>query len=262
MMSFDDRRPLNFGSCAKTHRLSQTTRRSIFRTARIWNWALLAVLCVFVACMPQIHAQQPDAGTVERQRRVMLEAAERGDVSTINRVMTAGGSVQVRDDVGRTPLHLAIEANRLDVFKLLLAEGADINAIANDLDTPWLLAGARGRTDMLRLMIPKGPDLLKRNRYGGNALIPACHYGHVETVKLLLGTKIDVDHINSLGWTCLLETVILGEGGAKHQEIVRLVLKAGANPNIADKKGDTALSHARARGFTQIIAILEAAGAR
>jgi ankyrin repeat protein len=199
---------------------------------------------------------------VERQRRVMLEAAERGDVSTITRVLMAGGGVRVRDDVGRTPLHLAIEANRLEAFKLLLTEGADINAVANDLDTPWLLAGARGRTDMLRLMIPKGPDFTRRNRYGGNALIPACHYGHVDTVKLLLTTKIDIDHINSLGWTCLLEAVILGEGGAKHQEIIRLMLKAGANPNIADKKGDTPLAHARARGFTQIIAILDGAGAR
>lgn len=220
-----------------------------------------AFLTLLTSVIPAL-AQQPDAGTIERQRRVMLEAADRGDVSTINRTMMAGGSVHVRDDLGRTPLHLAVAADKLEAFKLLLAEGADINVVAHDLDTPWLLAGARGRTDMLRLMIPKGPDLSKRNRYGGNALIPACHHGHVETVKLLLTTKIAVDHINSLGWTCLLEAVILSDGGAKHQEIIRLVLKAGANPNIADKKGDTALSHARARGFTQIIAILDAAGAR
>lgn len=211
---------------------------------------------------PMALAQSSDPVTFERQRRGMLDAAERGDVSAIHRMVTAGGSVRVADDLGRTPLHLAVTADRLEAFKQLLAEGADINAVANDLDTPWLLAGALGRTDMLRLMIPKAPDLSKRNRYGGNALIPACHHGHVETVKLLLTTRIDVNHVNSLGWTCLLEAVILGEGGPKHQEIVRLVLKAGANASIADKKGDTALSHARTRGFTQIIAILEAAASR
>ena len=206
--------------------------------------------------------QVRDPGTIERQRRTMLDAAERGDVSTINRVVTAGGSVNVKDDLARTPLHLAVAADKLDAFKLLLTEGADINAVAHDLDTPWLLAGARGRTEMLRLMLPKGPDLSKRNRYGGNALIPACHHGHVETVKLLLGTRIDVNHVNDLGWTCLLEAVILGDGGPRHQEIVRAVLKAGADANIADRKGDTPLSHARAKGQTQIIAILEAVGAR
>ncbi len=222
---------------------------------------MIVVTAMMLSALPAL-AQQLDAGTIERQRRVVLDAAERGDISTIHRVVTAGGNVNVRDDLGRTPLHLAVAADKLDAFKVLLAEGADINAVAHDLDTPWLLAGARGRTEMLRLMIPKGPDFSKRNRYGGNALIPACHYGHVETVKLLLTTKIDIDHINSLGWTCLLEAVILGDGGAKHQEIIRLMLKAGANPNIADKKGDTPLSHARARGFTQVIAILDAAGAR
>jgi uncharacterized protein len=216
----------------------------------------LALLAVTAA------AQQPDATTIERQRRVMLEAAERGDVSTINRVLMAGGKVHVRDDLGRTPLLLAVAGDRLDAFKLLLNEGADINAVANDLDTPWLLAGARGRTEMLRLMLTKAPDLTLRNRYGGNALIPACHYGHVETVKLLLTTRIDINHVNALGWTCLLEAVILGDGSAKYQDIIRLALKAGANPAIADKKGDTPLAHARARGFTQIIAILDAAGAR
>ncbi len=225
-----------------------------------WSRPLLLMLCLLVT-LP-VRAQAPDAGTIERQRRVILDAAERGDVSTVNRVLTAGGSVHVRDDLGRTPLHLAVSADRLEVFKILLAEGADINVAANDLDTPWLLAGARGRTEMLRLMLPKMPDLAKRNRYGGTALIPACHYGFVDTVKLLLTTRIDIDHVNDLGWTCLLEAVILGDGGPKHQEIIRLALRAGAKPDIADKKGDTALSHARARGFTQIIAIFDAAGAR
>ena len=222
---------------------------------------LLALFVVFGVAMPT-HAQHLDPGSIERQRRAMLEAAEKGDVSSINRVLMAGGSVNVKDDLARTPLHLAVAADRLDTVKLLLDEGADINAVAHDLDTPWLLAGARGRTEMLRLMQPKNPDFTKRNRYGGNALIPACHYGHVETVKFLLGTRIDVNQVNDLGWTCLLEAVILGDGGPRHQEIVRSVLKAGANPNIADRKGDTPLSHARAKGQTQIIAILEASGGR
>jgi Ankyrin repeats (many copies) len=73
---------------------------------------------------------------------------------------------------------------------LLVEAGSDINAQAANLDSPWLLAGALGRTEILRHMIPKGPDLSLRNRFGGNALIPACERGHVETVKLLLTTKI------------------------------------------------------------------------
>jgi uncharacterized protein len=207
-------------------------------------------------------AQALDPATIERQRRTILSAAEQGDVSVINRTIAAGGNVHVRDDMLRTPLLLAVANDRLDAFKVLLAEGADINAQAHNQDTPWLLAGAQGRTEMLRLMLPTGPDFTKRNRYGGNALIPACHYGHVEAVKFLVTTGIDLNHVNALGWTCLLEAVLLGDGGPRHQEIVRTVLKAGADANIADKQGNTALSHAKARGQTQVIAILEAAGAR
>jgi uncharacterized protein len=222
------------------------------------GWLLLVLLLGSAS----VAAQQLDVTGVERQRRAMLDAADRGDVSTINRLLMAGGRIDVRDDLQRTPLLLAVANDRLDAFSVLLAEGADINAQANDMDTPWLLAGARGRTDMLRLMAPKNPDLTKRNRYGGNALIPACHHGHIETVKFLLTTKIDLNHVNTLGWTCLLEAVILGDGGPRHQEVIRVVLKAGADPNIADGQGNTALSHARAKSQTQMIAILEAQGAR
>jgi hypothetical protein len=220
---------------------------------------LAACLVLAIWTTEPTLAQSP---APDRQARVMLEAAERGDVATINRVIIAGGKVNVRDEMNRTPLLLAVAGNHLEAFKVLLAEGADINAQANDSDTPWLLAGARGRTEMLRLMLDRKPDLTLRNRYGGNALIPACHYGHVDTVKLLLGTKIDLNQVNNLGWTCLLEAVLLGDGGRAHQEVVQLAIKAGANPNIADSKGVSPLAHARARGQTEIARLIAAAGGR
>jgi ankyrin repeat protein len=98
-----------------------------------------------------------------------------------------------------------------------------------------------------------------RNRYGGNALIPACHHGHVETVRELLKTKIDVDHVNSLGWTALLETVILGDGSVRYVEITRLLLAQRANATIADRSGVTPLAHARSRGHVEIARLLERA---
>ncbi len=60
---------------------------------------------------------------------------------------------------------------------------------------------------------------------------------------------IDKDHVNKLGWTALLEAVILGDGGKTHTEIVRLLVEAGANPNIADRDGVTPLAHAKKRGY-------------
>ena len=111
-------------------------------------------------------------------------------------------------------------------------------------------------------MIPKGPDLTLRNRFGGNALIPACERAHVEAARVLLTTRIDVNHVNNLGWTCLLEIVVLGNGSARHAEVAEMVLAAGANPNIADRDGITPLAHARKRGFERIANAITAKGGK
>ena len=91
---------------------------------------------------------------------------------------------------------------------------------------------------------------------------PVQNEAHVDTVQLLLTTKIDVDHVNNLGWTCLLEIVILGDGGPRHVEVARLVLAAGANPNIADKDGVSPLAHANRKRQREIAQLIAGAGGR
>ncbi len=175
-------------------------------------------------------AQEQSGGPLRR-------AAAAGDLLEVQRLISAGAPLDLRDGQGRSALLLAVDGNHIAVAQALIRAGASVNAQAENRDTPWLLAGARGRTEIIAAMIPAGPDLSIRNRFGGNALIPACERAHVETAKLLLTTKIDVNHVNNLGWTCLLEIVILGNGGQRHQEITKLVLAAGADPNLADKDG-------------------------
>jgi ankyrin repeat protein len=148
------------------------------------------------------------------------------------------------------------------VARVLIAAKADVNATDNIQDSPYLYAGAEGRNEILKMTLAAGADLKSVNRYGGTALIPAAHHGHPETVKILLGTAIDKDHVNKLGWTALLEAVILGDGGKVHTEIVRLLVAAGANVNLADRDGVTPLKHARRRGYTAIADSLAASGAR
>ena len=90
----------------------------------------------------------------------------------------------------------------------------------------------------------------------------SCHYGHVDTVRVLLEAGVAVDHVNNLGWTALLEAVILGDGGPAHTAIVRLLIRHRANVDLADRDGVTALAHAERRGFRAIAGLLRAAGAR
>ena len=217
------------------------------RPRSLWFAALLFVMSIL-----------PMAATAQS----LLEVAERGDTAGVERLIASGATIDATNASGQTPLLLAIQNNHPAVATRLIDAGANINAQAANQDTPWLLAGALGRTALLRHMLPKGPDLGVRNRFGGNALIPACERAHVDTVAFLVTTPIDVNHVNNLGWTCLLEIVILGDGGPRHVEVTKLVLAAGANPNIADRDGVSPLQHARRRNQQEVAALIEVAGGR
>src|SRR5262245_35626849 len=91
---------------------------------------------------------------------------------------------------------------------------------------------------------------------------PADTRGHVEIVRPLIAGKAPLNHVNNLGWTALLEAVVLGNGGANHTATVDALVKAGADIFLPDRHGVTALAHARTRGYSQIARILENAGGR
>ena len=189
-------------------------------------------------------------------------AADAGDVAAIAGLLAGGLPIDARDADGRTPVMAATAARRTQAVRVLVDAGADGDLRDNRLDNPFLYAGAEGLLDILRLVNEAGADPALTNRYGGIALIPACERGHVEVVRYLLAeSDVDVDHVNNLGWTGLLEAIILADGDTAHQEIVRLLLEAGADPDLADRDGITPLAHARARGQAEIVAILEAGGA-
>ncbi len=164
--------------------------------------------------------------------------------------------MEARDLHGRTALLLAAAADHLEVASVLLARGAHPDAVDERMDTPWLVTAVTGSVAMLELLLPANPDMTLRNRYGGIAVIPASERGHVAYVRRVVQTGIYVDHINDLGWTALLEAVILGDGTAPYQEIVCILLAAGADPALADRDGTTPLEHAIRLGHEQLAALL------
>jgi len=222
-------------------------------------WVLIFVLAALAASAPGRTA------TVDNNSRrdlALIAAAGRGDLPAVEKLLGEGADVRVKDDSGKTALNSAAYGNHVEVFRRLLAAGSNVNERDNVPSSPLMTASVRGYIEIVRLALAAGADVKSINQYGGNALIPACHYGHVEVVRELLKTKIDVNHINNLGWTALLETVILGDGGAKHQEIMRLLLQHGAKVNLADRDGVTPLGHAQRRGFKEMIKLLQNAGAK
>lgn len=194
---------------------------------------------------------------VDQPRASLLTAATSGDADTVARALRAGARLEVRDERRRTPLLLAVTGDRLAAARVLVHLGADPDALDDQHDTPWLVTGVTGSVPMADLLLTARPDLTIRNRYGGTSIIPASERGHVDYVRRVARTSIDLDHVNDLGWTALLEAVILGEGTRRWQQIVRSLLEHGADPAIADADGVSPIEHARSRGFTEIARIIE-----
>ena len=200
-----------------------------------------------------LDADKPSKQVANRR---LLAAAQRGDATAAALAVRAGANLETRDQRGRTPLLLAVTEERLAVARLLVHLGANPDALDDQHDTPWLVTGVTGSVDMLEVLLPAGPDLKIRNRFGGTSLIPASERGHVAYIRRVVRTDIEINHVNNLGWTALLEAVILGDGSRRYQQIVSTLLDAGADPKIADRQGVSALQHAEQRGQRAVARIL------
>jgi ankyrin repeat protein len=191
----------------------------------------------------------PQTRPLTEKDRALIAAAGRGETEVVQRLLKEGASVEAADGNGVTALIAAAYKNHIPAAKLLVQAGSDVNRQDNTRQSAYLIATSEGYLELLRLTLAAGADVHRTDSYNGTGLIRAADRGHVEIIRELLRTA-------------LLEAVILGNGGERHTESVRLLVGAGANVNLADRDGITPLMHARRRGFSAMIEILERAGAR
>jgi len=191
----------------------------------------------------------------------LIAAARRGDGDQTRQLLGQGASVHASDERDATALVAAAYGNQLEVARILVEAGADVDRQDRTRQSAFLIATSEGYFDLLLLTLAAGADVHRTDSYNGTGLIRAAHHAHVEIIRELLRTEMNVNHVNRLGWTALLEAIILGDGGPRHTETVQLLVQAGADVNLADSGGVSPLSHARRRGYAEMAAILEAAGA-
>lgn len=203
------------------------------------------------------QSTQEVSNEMDKLNQALLTAARQGDKDHITKLLADGADIDATDNDGRTSVMIAVHTNQLDIFKLLLEKGADINIRDNRSDNPLLYAGAEGMLDFVKISVAAGADTSILNRFGGTALIPAADRGHVDIVKeLLTSSDVNIDHVNNLGWTALLEAIILGDGGKAHQTIVELLIQHGADIQLADSNGISPLQHAQNRGYQEMVEML------
>jgi len=224
---------------------------------------LICSLSLLLALSAPVAAQIPP-GTVELQAyRGLHAAAAKGDVGEIEKLVRSGAPIDARDAHARTPLHVAAFMHKPDAARALMRHGADANALEAQQYDIVTIAAVADDVPMLKAAIEGGCKATNiTSPYQGTALIAAAHLGHDEVVRTLIAAKAPLNHVNNLGWTALIESIVLGNGGKRHVATLKALVDAGADVNIADRSGDTPLTLAKKRGFTEMVAILEKAGAR
>ena len=204
----------------------------------------------------------PSAAEIERYTG-LHQAAATGNIAEISRLVSAGRDINAHDGNLRTPLQVAVYTHRYDAARALMKLGADANALDAQKYDIVTIASVDNDVRMLKIALDGGCKATNiTSPYHGTALIAAAHLGHADVVRMLIAAKAPLDHVNNLGWTALIESIVLGNGGKNHTDTLEALVKAGANVNIADREGNTPLTLAKRRGYKEMVAILEKAGGK
>lgn len=187
----------------------------------------------------------------------LLKAAAEGDAETIRKLAASGGDLESADKAGRRAVHIAAFQSHENALEALAAAGADMNALDGEAYDAVTIAAVANDPELMSQALRLGnrADLVT-SRWDGTALIAAAHLGHAEVVQRLIAAGAPLDHVNNLGWTALIEAVVLGDGGPDHQATVKALVTAGANRDLTDREGRTPLMLAEERGYDAIAALI------
>src|SRR5215468_1018102 len=217
-----------------------------------------------LACSPiALQAQQAPTDRDIAIYAGLHAAAANGDVAEIEKLIADGENPNIQDANSRTPLLVAAFRKHYAAVEALLKRGANANARDMQGFDLLTLAAVNNDLQLLKIALAAGADPRRvTGPLDGTALISAAHLGHVEIVRALIEAKAPLDHVNRMGWTALIIAVLLGNNSKGHIETVELLVKAGADTEIKDRQGATALGHAKARGYPDMVKILETASGR
>jgi len=186
------------------------------------------------------------------QETILHEAAIKKDLKTVEVIVRAGADINVLNNHQETPLQLATQANCPAVVEFLLTESADWRLEDHLGQTPLMHASARGFVDVMKVLIKHGVEVDQQQvKNGWSALHQAAWWKKAEAIDMLLAAHAQVDILNNVQQTPLFFLMDMDRFSDFVREddtdvrIVKALLAAGADPNKADVAGKSPASLAR-----------------
>nr|XP_023030075.1 ankyrin repeat domain-containing protein 17-like [Leptinotarsa decemlineata] len=198
-------------------------------------------------------SQQP-----QPEKTSLVEACTDGDVGTVRKLLTEGRSVHETSEEGESLLSLACSAGYFELAQVLLAMHANVEdrGIKGEC-TPLMEAASAGHLDIVRLLVAHGADVNAQSTSGNTPLMYGCAGGHTEVVKFLLENGANVEDHNENGHTPLMEAASAG-----HVGLAKILLNHGAGINThSNEFKESALTLACYKGHLDMVRFLLEAGA-
>ena len=177
----------------------------------------------------------------------LSNAVSSGNLKIMKLLIANGADVNAVDKDGKTALMMASEFGYIEVAESLIEGGADVNAVKESGSTALIHASHNGHTEIGKLLIANGADVNAVKESGSTALIHASYNGHTEIGKLLIANGADVNTLNKDGWTALMAASRKG-----HIEVAESLIEGGADVNALDNLGWSALMAASRKGHIEV----------
>jgi ankyrin repeat protein len=226
---------------------------------------LIAVaFCALFAFVPIATSQ--NSSQIEQKDRQgftpLMRAADRGEVNVVRSLLKSGAAVDGKQPGGLTALMLAARNGHLPVIKVLLAAGANPNVSVQTMEagavSPLIWAIMSDNQAVVQTLLKNGAEVNPRYEDGTTPLMHAVQFCGIQMVNTLLAAGANVNSRKSdNGYTALMIAAERDE-----PQFTRVLIDAGAEVNVKNKFGETALILARKERNTAAIAVLKRAGAK